>query len=220
MPLKTVVVPLMPHSYDYRYGASAFEGAREVNWNKAQQLARGWIESRTTAQYMVLHADKSQRAIKIQSSDGDVRVWNHLQTSIRQLLLCDEAGELYWGDAIDNEASATLRPLRRERARAQLIKTFQENQPRPPEEMSYASERIFGIRSRGYYYWGQRGNRYENARLASSRLEWALALYGPAEPFTPQPRTYLAIVDSSPAVPLGVADAEQDGSFHVIRGLW
>ena len=144
------------------------------------------IESRTTAQFMVLHADKCAQAIKIQTTDAGVKVQNQLQTPIQQLLLCDQTGQLHWGDEIENEASATLSPVRREKARAQLTAIFQDNLPRPPEEMSYDSERVFGIRRRGYYYWGQRGNEYEQAQLSTSRLEWALAHHGPAEPFATQ----------------------------------
>ena len=104
-------------------------------------------------------------------------------------------------------------------ARAQLLEIFQNNRPRPPDELSHRGDGIFGIHRRGYYGW-QSGTNYENAQLSTSRLEWALASHGPAEPFVPQPRTYLAIVENSLDVPVGVDDARQAGSFHVVRGLW
>jgi hypothetical protein len=35
-----------------------------------------------------------------------------------------------------------------------------------------------------------------------------------------EPRTYVAIVRSSPEVPLGTKSAQQQSSFHVIAGRW
>src|SRR5262249_17220944 len=34
------------------------------------------------------------------------------------------------------------------------------------------------------------------------------------------PKTYIAVVESSPEVELGTPDARQESSFHVIRGEW
>jgi hypothetical protein len=57
----------------------------------------------------------------------------------------------------------------------------------------------------------------------TSRLEASLAevraLVG-AEVASLEPGSYVAVVDQSPEVVLGVASARQEASYHVVLGKW
>ncbi len=60
---------------------------------------------------------------------------------------------------------------------------------------------------------------YDYQGFESSRLEYALRHWMALKP-PPPPRSYLAIVQQSPEVRLGLEDVVQTASFHVVRGQW
>ena len=80
----------------------------------------------------------------------------------------------------------------------------------------YENEYRYGRR----YYWSSTDNQLPPARVAESLLECKLqqACYGDLRDLPP--RSYLAVTQTSPDVPLGYRDAREVASFHVVQGRW
>jgi hypothetical protein len=90
-----------------------------------------------------------------------------------------------------------------------------------------SSRGLFEMRNRGdwYYYGPGRFGRGTAPTVDASRLERVLgALGGSRDAILDSrnhgPRTYVAIVESSPAVEFGLKPVQEEASFHVILGKW
>ncbi|MDH3719092.1 MAG: hypothetical protein OES79_13320, partial [Planctomycetota bacterium] len=216
MPDDVVVYPIgYPHRYYYRNEQS---NPRDIVWNQDQQLTRGWLNSRTPTQYLVIGARTTDKGLKFQKAPAGIRVRNQLQTPIHHVLVSDDKGELFWGDSITQAGSATLSPITWKTAQQKVRKIFQENWPRIPDELQQSGG-AFSLSQEPYWEtWGQSGG-YWYYGFQSSRLEHAMHRWlAPKTP--PAPRSYLAIVARSPEVRLGKEKVTESDSFHVILGHW
>jgi hypothetical protein len=227
-PDDVVVLPLEYHPLpDYREGPLG----RELIWNNGprgeqQWLASGWLSSRNPMQLLTVRSRPCRLGLELTRSGGSpqgLRVKNDLGTRIEQLVVCCEDGKGYWAEGVEPNQTVALEQFTRE-ARAKLSQTFHQNQPQIPEGLRTrlsGSSAIFGIR---YYR-----PRYGNPGIApptqqSSRLEAALAevraVAGASLPPPLEPGSYVAVVEKSPEVVLGIASAHEEAGYHVILGKW
>jgi hypothetical protein len=207
------VIPLPPPAYRSR---NERRGGRAVDWGNQQHLIDGWLESRRSTQFMTVRARHTESRLIVTTTDGQVQVENKLGTPIRHLLVVDDSGAIFCGERLDEQRGPQrLTPIELAAARDKFEKIFAAQVPRHPDYVQYDNSLL--AYSRMYGYGQGRGNFY-NPQLNTSRLEWAMTQYGPGPKWTPQPGTYLAVVDLSPEIELGVASAGQEASFHVVLG--
>jgi hypothetical protein len=226
----TVVLPIDPRIDDPSGGIT-----RQLNWTGGgsgdaetplqQHLKSGWLRSRNLTQYLTQRVRQTQAHVKVTSqSDGRLSIDNHLGSTIRHLVLCDAEGKKYGAEEVAGGTSLSLEADAAggfDTVRQQILRAFQQAEPKRPKGLN---ERDL-VRGR-YRYYGppvkmparsMRGgvvaedDRLESAlddvqrQLAQAKLE---------------PRTYVAIVERSPEVELGIPGAREEASFHVILGRW
>ncbi len=191
---------------------------REIRWNDQQQLTRGWLDSRTPTQYLVIGARATEKGLTFQKAPDGLRADNYLDTAIDHLLVSDDEGRLYWGEAIPQAGATTLSPLDLEAARRKFRDLFQSHWPVSPGELDPAAAASMAWEQEFWETVDFSGD-YDYQGFESSRLEYALRHWMALKP-PPPPRSYLAIVQQSPEVRLGLEDVVQTASFHVVRGQW
>jgi len=224
-PQDVAVTPLedFPANAD-RYPQSGLR--QEMIWDEAQHLRSGFLASRTPTQYLTVRSRESRRGLVFARPRGKPEVINQLGTPIHQVLLCDEDGQLYWAERVPADGAAELSPITLAAARANLRRVHQAHEPQLPEGMrQYYGGGMFGFSRRRYWRrWGG-GSALVPPSQTTSLLEKELRVLGtPPRPGEPdplaRPRSYVAVVEQSPEVALGVPSAEEEESYHVVFGEW
>jgi len=199
---------------------------REMAWEDGEQrLTSGWLSSRTPIQYLTVRSRSSDLGLDlIHPADGSAvpRIRNRLESPIQQLLICPAEGELYWADGVEPGATVALETIEEKEARNRLAKTFQQNIPRRAPGID---DQNFGgpLGISGRMAWMMRNRQYDLPRQKTGRMEKSLAVLNAhnssrARPLAPG--TYIAVVEQSPEVVLGVRRAKEEASYHVIFGRW
>jgi len=218
-----VVLPLVEVPAD-SYGHPQSSG--ELRWDEGQHCRSGWLASRTPTQYLTLRSRATDRGLWISESPGkkdSLRVRNELGTKILQLAICSDGGEYYWTTDVEPDAVATPKPAKQTDIAQRLRAVFRANRPAEPLNLGgWGQGDILDVSyGRSYYgYYG--GNRWELTAPTQEdgRMEQSLhglTTYGGTSSSL-APRTYIAIVERSPEVELGVASAQEEACFHVILG--
>ena len=229
---ETVVLPIIPNdSNNYSYRNRTILQEREVQWYDGQQLTYGWLKSRTPTQYLTVRSSQSERKLEINQRDGAISIRNELGVPIEELFLMDSEGEIHTGGRVELGAKMSLKQEDSQAASKRLASLMKNNQAKTPKEI-----RRYITEYDGSYYGSMSEADYGETRIEQSRLERsmvALSLPIPskseAEGSKPlnsksekmwRPRTYVVITREMPAGGRGVADAEEESSFHIIVGRW
>jgi hypothetical protein len=214
----TVVIPYL-HEPTTRQGQRAMR--RVVNWSDHdQQLKSGYLSSRSLSQLLVTKSAATKAKLRIGQVMGDqLPVTNELEATLSYLLVKDAEGKYFTGTNI--KAGATqLTEIESEDAAKELSKRLHLFKPDFPEgydEQMHDSQ--FDIFNFGPRYYGRWGNSNPTAQ-ANSLLERKLARFGHLGSQPLEVRTYVAIADGSPVVPLGAPRTRQYSSLHVIEGSY
>ncbi len=219
-PSDTMVAPL-----EQVAAGGPFHGhTRQVVWNGGQHLVRGWLGSRMPTQYVTAQAGKTQRGIEIATSaDGKSHlIKNGLGTDVRELLVCDEAGQLYAAQSVAADGRAQLVSLADEKERKAAVKRLLAALRRDPPELPAAMTAYSG--SDNWFFFGRR-NRYFLSRTnidpSATQLEAGLGrIRADVEAEILTPRSYVAIVGRPPMVAAGMDGLRESQSLHVVYGLW
>jgi hypothetical protein len=219
----TAVLPI------HAYRQEETDGRRTVHWSEVQHLATGWLPARSPTQFLSIRPHRTTARLNVVVSEGKpIRVENALGAKISHLAVFDDAGKAYiaqnisLGGSSDLAADGDLTPIGLALFDGQASK-------RMPEGLGdYQTSRgLFEMRSRGdwNYYGPGRFGRGTAVNGDASRLERVLATLGGSrnailDARNHQPRTYVAIVESSPAVEFGLKSVDEEASFHVILGKW
>jgi len=224
-PQDVAVIPLedFPANAD-RYPQSGLR--QEVSWDEAQRLRSGFLASRTPTQYFTVRSRESRRGLVLARPRGKPEVINQLGTPIHKVLMCDEDGQSYWAERVPTDGAVELSPITLSAARANLHRVHQAHEPQLPEGMrQYYGGGMFGFSRRRYWRrWGG-GSALVPPSQTTSLLEKELRVLstpprqGQPDPLA-QPRSYVAVVEQSPEVALGVPSAEEEESYHVVFGRW
>jgi hypothetical protein len=228
------------HSLEAIPGES-ITSAREVIWGENQWLWRGWLTARVPVQLLTVRSRKTDAGLDViaaggagnpaEGQSGTPSVRNRLGTRVEFLVVRAEDGQYYAADPVEAGQAAPLRPVSASLAEGDLRQRARDNAPALPHGVDAAAmQRYYSgrrpslrrIRAMGFYVPWSRTRPIQG----TSRLEQALdeatsprgARSGP--PMALEPRSYLAIVEGSPEVVLGVDRAREQGGFHVIRGTW
>ncbi len=173
---------------------------KRVFWRGEQQnLRTGYFRSREMTQLLVNRCRKTEWGLsfaKAPESDGTLAIENRLGTAIQQLLVCDHDGKMYIAENVASGASFQSTPVQKP-----ILFWHAPWKDNEQLRMRLASEL----------------NEVSNAESALiGQLSKFLAIQGKYL----EPGNYVAIVDTSPEMPVGLADAPEESSFHVVRGKW
>ena len=197
-----------------------------LEWDEdGQHLRRGFLNSRTAAQFMVVARGRPNRGYE--SAPGNPpQVTNELGAAIQYVVLRDAIGDYYSGESIANKAVAKLTKTPLQDCQKNLKSMAMEvGTGYPPGYDPSMHENLVTWMMPNYGRWSIDGGS-TGPTTATSILEMNLAQlgYSKADGYANadflEPGTYLAVVDSPPDVPLGIKSVRQKASLHVIRGRY
>jgi hypothetical protein len=217
-PADVAVLPLEPLAGDI-----PARQTRNLTWDdQGQNLAVGWLPARTPTQYLTLRSRATNFGLDFLPAEevsGRPSVRNRLGTPIRQLLVRADDGQYYWAEDVDSEATVPLTVVTLDDAVSRLQKAWRAAEPQLPPGFEPPTGGAFSGRRR--YWWTS--SRGEDPHCAASRLEelldWPQGL-GKSDSGPLAPGSYVAVVDRSPEVVLGLAAREAEGGYHVVFGQW
>ena len=234
-PSDVAVYPFGQEPPPYRGGERR---PKEITWQEADPPGKGigmnqhfstdWLPSRTPTQFMTVRSRKTTATLGItQPVPGAApKLANHLGTRIRSLVLTDAAGNYFGAGELEPEAAVTLAPLVTEQALKAIQKTLSENDLQLPggAQMNWFQP------SNNYY---PRPGYYAPVTSPQSDGSFQITNSGPAPQHDSilerslhdwtqslEPRTFVAIVERSPEVVLGLDSAREEASLHVVVGQW
>lgn len=190
--------------------------ARVMNWEKAQNLRRGYIASRTLSQFVVIQPIQSDAKVVIK--DGNVT--NQLGVPIKHLVIRGESDDLQYCGALSPGATTALSSFGKveQEAVADLFAGAKPQMMEGFDSVAYSS--AMTSNSRRYYYANSR-TYTASAEGDGILMEEIAAAEEPNEIKRKlAPRTYYAVVEKSPNLPLGTDSAIEVMSLHVVRGRW
>ncbi|HUY31986.1 MAG TPA: hypothetical protein VMV69_04335 [Pirellulales bacterium] len=221
-PDDVAVIPIQPQGSDSQRTLPNLG----LIWSEGEQnLARGWLPSRTQTQLLTVRSRPSTAGLRWigPAKEGDPpRIENRLETHIKRLLLADDEGNHYRAIDVPPGASVALEPADVTAEETELVKMFRAGTPAVPEGFDASVYSTLG--GRRYNPWRARGvSSLPEASLSSGRLEQKLretpGVSG-ALPSPLPPRSYLAFVECSPELVWGVPSPRPEAGLHVVVGRW
>ena len=214
-PADTLVFPVILKPRD------SMSNYKAIDWEEdGQRLKSGFIHSRSLAQFMVVRSAKSETRLEISEgkSAPHLQVRNTLGTNVQMLVLRDSQGNYFVAENLPPDATAEPAPVKAEGAQIALTKLIQKQDPKYPDGYDpsisgNALTRMF----RGAF---PGGSGYSPANTEVSLMEKGIDQITGSNTEILEPGTYLAVVDITPDVPMGVPISMQKESLHLIRGRW
>ena len=212
-PRSAAVYPLLPNPVQEQSRGTI----RRLDWNENQELRRGYVRSRTPAQFMVVNALPCLSELQVKEGTK-LQIENRLEMDLSLLVVRDTKGNLFVGREVSDGAAMELEPVLASGLPAlnkQLRDIFADSQPAFPK--GFRRNENWGYRNR--YAYSYIDQQEPSVRTQTSILEKQLAKANGQLEKMPS-RSYLAIVDETPQVPLGVNGAKEVSSFHLVIGKW
>ena len=104
-PETAVVFPIDHYPAERAYGSLATQW---LVWDKDQNLASGYISSRSTAQFLVVDSGPRSRGLLVESGTDNAEAWviNGLGAAIDKLVVKDERGRTHWATQVGPDKGA------------------------------------------------------------------------------------------------------------------
>lgn len=177
---------------------------RSMTWDDKQRLTSGWLSSRTPTQYQTVAARTSEKRLVLRNDDGGLRVVNRLGVTVTHLVVQDHEGKLYWCEGLEPDAGLVVPVAEARDISIKLRRLFLDHYPEFPVGAAPAQQ--------GYNEYG--------AVLAKNLMEAQLDAINSPVVRRWDDGGYIAVTDHGVDLDLGVDDATEEASFHVIRGTW
>jgi hypothetical protein len=208
-----------------RHRTNQQDNDKLVVWDKEQYLRSGYLASRTTTQFMVQRVTSSDAKLVVRegkTAGQAPQVENRLQTAIQFLLLRDNLGNYFSSQDLAAEGSAKLASIDLKAADGVLQKLADAVEPDYPQKNWDTSlhKNALGFLGGPSYGWMGVDSSASPPDMLASVLESSIEAVTEPTRHPLLPGTYIAIVNRSPAVPIGVPRAREEASLHVIRGRW
>ncbi len=213
---------------------------KEMNWQPAddkspgampmQHFSSDWLPARTPKQFITVRSRKTPARLSITQPQqgGPLQIENHLGTRIIAMAISDAKNTQFGAEGIANGQSVSLTSANIRDAMATIRETLTSNALESP----LGGQTIMPRRSPyGSSYYPQA--QYSPPMLGPTGTRFQILNSGPA----PQhdgvlernlqqwsqslpPRGFVAIVERSPEVALGLDSVSEEASLHVIAGEW
>jgi hypothetical protein len=195
---------------------------REMEWVAAepnaadplpsQHFPGDWLPARTPTQFVTVRARKTAARLDVVLSDqqgGVSKIENHLGGRIRLLVLTDSTGRAFAAESVSDDESATVREMESSAAHARIAKLILDNDLQFPAGTQGTS--FQGNQRYSTYSPNPTPAPVETETILERSLHHASDL---------PPRSFVAIMETSPEVELGISSAREESSLHVIVGKW
>jgi hypothetical protein len=214
-PADTVVLPLLP-SEGSVYGGRSYQRLTGlgIQWRDRQHLTHGWLRARTPTQYVTVQSTATRAGLQIDADRRPIQVGNQLGADLQLLILADAQGQFHWAQGVERGTIVPLDAVTEAEAIGKIRAIIADAQLRLPPGMQSGSRR--GV-------WTRRRNRFGLPQQASAmpeRLMKALTIVPSSSGSAWQTEMYVAIANSPAGIDLGVADAREEASLHLIVGRW
>ena len=195
-------------------------GTQWLVWGAAQNLASGYIRSRSTAQFLVVESGPNARGVSLEAGADAAEFWatNRLGATIDRLVVKDPQGRVLGTTQLAPGQRRRLDAINPGEARLELAQANGRHAPAyPPGFHPGFDASLFGG---SYRYWTSVDEDLPNPTAATGILEQSLVwtLNSAIEEWPP--RTYVALTSTSPGISLGCDVAREQASFHVVSGRW
>jgi len=185
-----------------------------------QHLSQGWLSPRTPTEFLTQRSRPSKLRLEIMPSlDGtELTVTNRLGVAVEWLLIHPDDEKYYLVKDLAAGDTAQAQAIELGVAGVEYRTLFHAEDPVAPPEIDANHYRRMNWR-RARRMWNSGGGPLTIPSFDSGRLERMLT-----ETATPSKsqsaRTYLAILQNSPELELGIEGATEEASFHVLSGKW
>jgi hypothetical protein len=221
-PRDAAVYPI-DHRPTGRYGQPKDVG-RRLRWDSAQRLTQGYLNSRSTAQVIVIESRDTSLGIDIDDAGDESntpRVTNRLGVDIERLLIRSGDDRSLACGKLPIGGSVQLHAIDAKEFSGNWNKLFAAERPQfpigfDPNQVENASA-IFG---NSYAWWQHVVRGLPEPTTATSILERGLRSVGNLKLDEMRTRSYIAIVRQAPNVSRGVESVAEEASFHVVMGNW
>ena len=157
-------------------------------------------------------------------SGDKLRVKNRLGANLLTLVVISRDGKTYFGEDVVADGSRLLSPIARDEAIRRLSKVVTDHMPQAPDALSTGDQELAALRARSRYgIYGRYGHQFVTGKLTENlagKTITNLAGLGGVPALDLPAKSYLAITDRGPEVAVGIEEAEEEASFHVIEGRW
>jgi hypothetical protein len=196
-----------------------------VDFTETQHLARGWLRSRTPAQFETISVRAERARLDVRPAGaGEIEVANGLEWDIDLLVVKDEAGRMYAAHKLP--AGGSLKAATAGAPDLQALTRYLANDElKAPPGAGGTDYNPWDRNTRrammsGMYY----GQPETSVSFGSGTLESNLrVLNKPAQDHDTgglAPRTYLAVIARNPGIELGIAGTHAKGGLHVVMGYY
>jgi hypothetical protein len=218
-PATAVVFPIEQYPIERQHGAL---GAQWLVWDDGQNLASGYISSRSTAQFLIVESGPSSRGVLVEAEAGAAAVWatNRLEATIDRLVVKDPQGRLLGTTQLAPGQRSRLEAIDPAAARRELAQVLIANAPAYPPGYNPGFSGASGVGFGYHRFWSNVDDDQPAPTLVTGTLERSLQATLNADVRTWPPRTYVALTRTSPGVSLGHGGAREEASFHVVFGTW
>jgi len=224
-PATTAVYPILPGWNDMS-AVGAYDRERSIQWEPdKQQLSRGWLASRETTQLLTVGVDTSKVRVDFTRSSAGLRATNHLGADLTLLIVLDENREFWLAEALAAEATVALDKSAHNKASIALRTLITENLPSLPVGLDTSDNPLIEEQQR----LTQRrmreevGVEYAPSSLRDNRMNELIDQLTGANggyPLNLPSRSFVAVSATTVAAPMGLEDAEESSSFHIVLGRW
>lgn len=220
IPADVAIFPILPSWLSDTSGET-----RELVWaGDEARLKQGWLNSRTPTQYLTVRSRKSPIALEVFDSGDKLRVKNRLGANLLTLVVISRDGKTYFGEDVVADGSRLLSPVARDEAIRRLSKVVTDHMPQAPDALSTGDQELAALRARSRYgIYGRYGQQFVTGKLTENLAGTTitnLAGLGGVPALDLPAKSYLAITDRGPEVAVGIEEADEEASFHVIEGRW
>ncbi|HUE69753.1 MAG TPA: hypothetical protein VMP01_02595, partial [Pirellulaceae bacterium] len=213
-PNDTVIWPLDEKPITDRQGP-----LRQLNWEAdGQRLRSGYLSSRRLTQLMVTRSARTKSRLTVAQKEGSPpRVGNELGATIEQLILCDRQGNYFRADEpLAAGTGQSLVPLDLADVQDLLRRIVDDHRRDFPEGYDPVAEERRTNSPWNRRYWGSSTGTSQETSILETQIASLRSTTAPV----PGPGMYVAVMQKNPDVPLGIAEATEAASFHVVLGRW
>jgi hypothetical protein len=201
------------------------KGRKKIVWDDNQQLAQGWLDSRTPTQYLTVRSMASKLKLNVaeKAKSGVLEVENLLGAKIDYLMIRGRDGKFYLAENVGPNSKNDIQESTSKATDSFFTRLLEYDRLAEPEELKQMNHQQ--SQSMNYYRYNYYYRFLEETPMSVSLLNSSWALFPDSPSNFPRaglltPGSYIALLPECAEVELGTPSAREEASVHVIVGEW